>query len=73
MILTNFVYLDNFSLQLGECKALWGLPELLSMPIVHARYAFALNLPGFVQQALLRTHGGLVWMQLVVNAYCVCW
>ena len=30
--------------KLGERKALWGSPELLSMPIVYARYAIALSI-----------------------------
>ena len=35
------------------------------------RYS-ALKFPGFVQQSPLRAYGGLVWMQLLINAYYVC-
>ena len=41
------------------------------MYILYARYAIALNLPGFVQQSPLHAYEGLVWMQLLVNAYSV--
>ena len=30
--------------KLGECRALWGSPELLLLPIVYAKYAIALSI-----------------------------